>query len=115
MVRFRRNIRQDLHQEGQHVRDAEGLLETKGLPAAGGTLSAFYQITGHVNDCRLVRSRSLEDAAGGLAAVRYEAARGKMQVAQKDVISGSPYIDECLLGGRGTIPRQTRSRDTFRT
>jgi hypothetical protein len=42
MVCFRRSIRESIPQESQDVRDTEGLLETTGLTATRGYISAFH-------------------------------------------------------------------------
>jgi hypothetical protein len=107
---FHRSIRENIPQESQHVRDSERLLETNGLAAVRSSLTAFHQIAGHVDDRRFLRSRSLEDAAGGVAALHHRAARGKMQVAEKHVRAGAPEMCESFLGGRGAIHAKALGR-----
>src|SRR5258707_8971628 len=109
-TRFRRGICQNIPQESQHVRDAEGLLETNRLVAARSSGSAFEQIAGHIDQHRLLLSRSFEDAAGSLAAIYGVAARGEVQVAEKHVIAGAPKMCESLLGSRGTVYSQALGR-----
>jgi hypothetical protein len=77
------------------------------------SLSDLNQIPSHVDDRRSLRSRSLENAAGGVAAIHPEAAGSKMQVAEKHVIAGAPEMGESLLGGRGTLHAQTLGREAF--
>src|SRR5260370_40392038 len=79
-TRFRRGICQNIPQESQHVRDAEGLLETNRLVAARSSGSAFEQIARHIDQHPFLLSRSGQDAAGSLAAVYGGAARGAVEV-----------------------------------
>ncbi len=81
-------------------------METNRLVAARSSGSAFEQIAGHIDQHRFLLSRSVEDAAGSLAAVYGVAARGEVQVAEKHVIPGAPQMCESLLRGRGTVHSQ---------
>src|SRR5258708_15264741 len=102
-ARFRRSICQGISQESQHVRNAEGFLETTRPVVASTSRCAFEQIAGHVDQQRFLCSGSFEDALGGLAAVHGVAAGRKVQVAEKHVIAGAPEVRESFLRGRGTV------------
>src|SRR5258708_11986215 len=86
-TRFRRGICQNIPQESQHVRDAEGLLETNRLVAARSSGSAFEQIAGHIDQHRLLLSRSFAYAAGSLAAISSVDAPGEPPASYRTVIA----------------------------
>src|ERR1700674_3074875 len=113
MTSLRRSSRQNILQESQHVIDAKGLLEATRLSAVRCYLTAFNQISGHIDDCGPRRSRSFENAAGGGAAVHHVAIRGQVQVAEKYIIGGAPEMSECFLGGRGAVHPQPLGREAF--
>src|SRR5213080_780736 len=113
LASFRRSICQNFSQERQHVGDSEGFLEANGLTLAFSFLTGFNQVARHVNKSRFLRSRSFQDAGGGLAAVHKEAAGRKVQVAEKRVIAGTFEEGQSLLGRRRAAHAQTVSRQAF--
>src|SRR5215472_2739837 len=91
-LRFRRcrNRCEDFAEQGKDFRDAEGLLQEGGFPSGRSFRPGIGQVAGHVDEGGLRRSGGGEDLRGGFAAVDKKAARGKMQVAEKNVVRGAP-------------------------
>ena len=112
-ARFRGSSGENITQERDHVRDAERLLQADRIIAVASAPGAFEQITGHINHKRLLHSRSFEDAAGRVAAVHGEAASGKMQIAEKRVITGAAEESESIFGGRGGVHPQAAGSKAF--
>ena len=88
-------------------------METKGLVTGSSFLTTLNQIAGHIDESRFLRSSGLKDAGGGLAAVHDEAAGGKVQIAEKEVIAGALEKGESFLSGRGAIHAQAVGGEAF--
>ena len=83
-LRFRRG--KDFAEQREDVRDAEGLLQKEGFASGGSLRPGIGQVARHVDDGWFLRTGSGEDLRGGFPAVDKKAARGKMQVAEKNIV-----------------------------